>query len=484
MKKDKQIKLLPIDNRPVSYLLPKQIAEFSGIDLNLPEREKLGDLKKGSDLSYIDRWVNDIPNNSCLILSLDNWIYGGLVQSRKHLGSLEELKKRALGLININKVKKYGFSSIMRIPSHNNTDEEKDYWKKYGEKIHNWSKLMYMVGRGIKEGYSTHEELIEKWYQCTKEIPARILADYKGHRDKNLSINMFWLESMHQQSFNYLIFSSDDSSKYGLNVAEAEHLKNEIIKHNFKHSVKVMSGTDEIPLVLLTKSILDSMSIKPSVSVYFNSIEGANQIARYESNTIKTSVLNQLETLDLNLTDFEKSDIVLFIHVADSQQGDHVFEITPKDTENNACDILNILKKSQKPFIIADLAYANGADPKFISLLLNTQINWRNCYGYSAWNTCSNTIGSALAIGINRWIAEKNNTFNEIAFKKCLLTRFLDDYAYQAEIRNSNISEETINGMMKKYVQKFSRVLRLDNIDIKCKLPWNRSFEIELVNVI
>jgi len=138
-----------------------------------------------------------------------------------------------------------------------------------------------------------------------------------------------------------------------------------------------------------------------------------------------------------------------------------------------------------KPFIILDLAYANGADPLLIESLLNTNINWQNCYGYSGWNTTSNSTGSALAIGINRWLAEKKNRFNYEEFKKCLLTRFLDDYAYQTQIRHPQITEEETNNRIKSFVEDFSRILDLDNISVKCTLPWKRSFEVEIdINVL
>ena len=35
------IALLPLDDRPVSYLLPKQIADFSGVNLILPEKDDM-----------------------------------------------------------------------------------------------------------------------------------------------------------------------------------------------------------------------------------------------------------------------------------------------------------------------------------------------------------------------------------------------------------------------------------------------------------
>lgn len=480
------IALLPLDNRPVSYLLPKQIADFSGVNLILPERENLGDLKRGSNLPYIETWLNDTVGTGRdqslqLIIALDNLVYGGLVQSRKHSKSLDELKRKISFIKELNKIKKYGFSSILRISNNNNAEEEKEYWKDYGEKIFNWSILMHKVGRGVKEERISHEELIEKWYQSAKLIPSDILSDYKGHRDKNFTINLEWLESLHNNCFQHLIFSCDDSSKYGMNVVEAEYLKEEIKKHNFSKLATVTSGTDETPLVLLTKAILEKSKIKPAISIYFNSIEGMNQNAKYESCSIYASVLNQLKILDIEIKELEKSDIALYIHLADSIQGDHIFGELPKDTKNNASKLIKFLEETSKPFILIDLAYANGADPVLIELLLKAKINWNMCYGYAAWNTCTNSIGSALAIGINRWIAEMRKTFSKEAFKKCLLTRFLDDYAYQTQIRHSKITEQEINEKIKTYVQKFSTLLSLDNIKVNCKLPWKRSFEVECI---
>ncbi len=491
MSNTNSIALLPLDNRPVSYLLPKQIANFSGISLILPERKYLGDLITEADLCYLKKWLKELLDISTLIISLDNWVYGGLVQSRKHTYSLEELRSHVdllrsdcEGLSQQTPITIYGFSSIMRIPNYNNSDEEKDYWKDYGETIFKWSELMHKVGRGIK-GDLSNEELIEEWYQSSKRLPVDVLVDYKSHRDKNFSINMLWLELLHNNYFKYLIFSCDDSAKYGMNVIEAEYLKDQINKHRFSHLAKVISGTDEIPLVLLTKAVLEQSTEKPLLSIYFNSNTGKDQISRYESDSIHKSILNQIETLELNNVELTKEDIVLCVHCADSVQGDHIFKNIPDNTKNNVVKFIEFLKSINKPFIILDLAYANGADPLLIESLLNANINWQNCYGYSGWNTTSNSTGSVLAIGINRWLAEKKNRFNHEEFKKCLLARFLDDYAYQTQIRHPKIKEEETNNRIKPFVKDFSKILDLDNISVKCTLPWKRSFEVEIdINVV
>ena len=186
MAKKDSVALLPLDDRPVSYLLPKQIADFSGIDLILPERKHLGDLKKGSDLNYIDQWLGDLVGNSrdcslTIIISLDNFMYGGLVQSRKHDFTLDDLKSRCRELSRQFPTMIYGFSSIMRIPNYNSSEEEKDYWKDYGEKIFRWSELTHKigdktVGASPAKGEARQRRrdlpvLIEEWYQSSKEIP-------------------------------------------------------------------------------------------------------------------------------------------------------------------------------------------------------------------------------------------------------------------------------------------------------------------------
>ena len=77
--------------------------------------------------------------------------------------------------------------------------------------------------------------------------------------------------------------------------------------------------------------------------------------------------------------------------------------------------------------------------------------------------------------------AQKNNTFNNNAFNKLMLTRFLDDWAYQANVRqqltNTNIED------LKKLIQPYQETLLNYfpiNDTINYKFPWNRLFEVEV----
>ena len=63
------IALIPIDNRPVCYTLPEQISKIdSNIQLFMPPREMLGDLKKIAD------YVTDSVDNDGVVKAVGKFI--------------------------------------------------------------------------------------------------------------------------------------------------------------------------------------------------------------------------------------------------------------------------------------------------------------------------------------------------------------------------------------------------------------------------
>ena len=132
---------IPIDNRPVCYELAKNICQIDeDIQLQIPPIEFLGSLLYYADTEKIFSWLESMPEADCFILSLDTLAYGGLIPSRRTNDSFNDIKRRIERLKPILKHKKvYAFSSIMRISNNNYNEEEKEYWKDYGEKIFAYS---------------------------------------------------------------------------------------------------------------------------------------------------------------------------------------------------------------------------------------------------------------------------------------------------------------------------------------------------------
>lgn len=443
-----KLAFVPIDNRPVCYTLPKLLAEIDeSIEFYIPDRKYLGGLKQEADIDHLFEWLITLPKLDAIILSLDTLAYGGLIPSRRCPETFEQIKERIETLKEIlegKDAKIYAFSSIMRISNNNYNEEEKEYWSKWGKKIFAYS-------------YHTHEGNRESC--ITNLIPSEILDDYIETRRRNFEINKIYLQWQKEGLFETLIFSKDDCAEYGFNVQEAQVLE--------KMGAYTKTGADEIPLSLLSRAIQGEIKICPK----FLEPESKNLISNYEDVSIEKSVLGQIELAGCKITDEENSDIILYINNFKNNQGEIVMKVGT-ESFSKTFTIPN------KPYMIADVRFANGADNNFVKELFKNKINDENFYGFSAWNTSANSLGSLICGAKIKFFAKK---YNEKAFKKLQITRFLDDWAYQANVRQQlekpNIEKTT--ELMKDFEKTLEKVLNT-NIAVNYKFPWERLFEVEV----
>lgn len=427
-----KICFIPIDNRPVCYNLAKDIAAIDeNIELFIPPREFLGDLTRSAGVNEIIEWIENIPECDAMVISLDTIAYGGLIPSRRFTDSLEDIKSRLKRLKPSLKNKKvYAFSSIMRISNNNYNEEEKEYWKDWGKKIFEYSYS------GVNDG-----------------IPQAILDDYLATRKRNFEINKTYLN----WGLNTLIFSKDDCAPKGFNVDEARELE--------RLGAKTKTGADEIPLTLLARAI--EKEIK--VFVEFTEPDYKDCISNYEDVSIEKSVQGQLELGGFTQVQTrEEADVILIVNNFIEKQGEHVMGWTTQPFRKT-------FTPPDKPYAIADVRYANGADNDFVEQLL-PQIDLKNFYGYAGWNTSANTIGSLIAGVKVRWNAGK---YNEAAFKRLQIIRFLDDWAYQANVRGMIENPCDIQDLMKPYEIKLAEIFG-QIPPIEYLYPWSRKFEVEI----
>jgi hypothetical protein len=83
-----------------------------------------------------------------------------------------------------------------------------------------------------------------------------------------------------------------------------------------------------------------------------------------------------------------------------------------------------------KPVTVADVAYANGAESRFVTMLLN-RTDVSKLAGFAAWNTAGNTLGSAIASGVIALHAQDTVLQAEAVF-----ARLVDDWLYQTKVRS------------------------------------------------
>lgn len=439
------IAFVPIDNRPVCYTLPEQICAMDGnIRLYMPSREWLGDLTKYADVDKIFQWLKDLPKVDAIILSLDTVAYGGLISSRRSNDSFEKIKERIEKLKEILKDKHaeiYAFSSIMRISNNNINEEEKEYWNKWGKKIFNYSFCMDKFGT-----------------ICKNEVPEEILNDYLSTRKRNFEINKIYLEWQKEKIFNTLIFSKDDCAEYGFNVQEARELE--------KLGGFVKTGADEIPLTLLARSIKGKLKVAP----IFLEPDCKDLISNYEDVSIEKSVKGQLNLAGCDICEPCDADILLYVNNFKDKQGEIVMKVLTEQFGGE-------FKTPDKSFMIADVRFANGADNAFVKKLFENDLN-ENFYGYAAWNTSANSLGSLICGAKVKYFAK---SFDRSAFQKLQAVRFLDDWAYQANVRQNLKTPDVdkITAEMRHYENVVFDKLK-SKYKIDYKFPWNRLFEVEI----
>lgn len=458
------IAFIPIDNRPVCYTLPELIcAQNDKVKLFMPERNMLGSLTKIADIDGILKWFESLENIDTVVACLDTIAYGGLIPSRRSTDTFEQIKKRIEKFKNLLTDKKvYAFSSIMRISNNNINQEEKEYWSDYGKKIFDYSYNIDKLGHADKN-----------------DIPDEILQDYLTTRKRNFEINKLYLT----WDLETLVFSKDDCAEFGLNVREARELE--------KLGGRVKTGADEIPLTLLARAV--NLSLKgqeisgnyhdkdltscppdflPSVKIapIFLAPEHKHLISNYEDVSIEKSVLGQLELAGCKISTPENADILLYINNFEHHQGEIVMGIDTKPFSGK-------WEKPEKPYIIADVRFANGADNAFVEKLFEAGLGENFC-GYSAWNTSANSLGSLICAAIVRHCEGAKQPWQSCDnFKKLQAVRFLDDWAYQANVRQ--IGTMDIKDLMKPFEKKVFEVLKA-HYSVNYSFPWNRLFEVEI----
>ena len=166
---------------------------------------------------------------------------------------------------------------------------------------------------------------------------------------------------------------------------------------------------------------------------------------------------------------------------------------TITDAHRELADMIEQELARGKKVILADIRYANGADNGLMKHLAERKI-LDKLYAYGGWNTADNTIGFVIAQSILM------NKANDTERTRLLATRYLEDWGYQANVRQS-IQNDIIAHTKGKATDVNIKPIRprliavsehkllafadqnlsfLDINDINITFPWNRTFEAEI----
>jgi hypothetical protein len=493
-----KVLLLPLDDRPVTYLLPKLVAQAAGIDCVIPPRKLMGTLQSPAQPEEIASWMEaeiTKENPDVLLLCLDTLLYGGLIPSRRSNETQGVIAKRAEYLRNWSKAGDkhraiYAQASIMRISDNYDNVEEKEYWAKYGKEIFSWSEKMHLLAEG-------KELAAQSLAVAEVKIPPAIRQDYLDTRMRNFKVNSLLVDYVEKSIIDYLAFSLDDSGTYGLNVMEKDRLLKLAASRNLQNAINCYAGADEVLCTLIARHLIAAAGVEPKIVVAFSPAEAANCKSRYEGQLIGDTLQQHLNALGLTQakTPADKANFLVIVHGSAGQQGDHIFSPGGSDmrrvnTEQAVKQTIRALEMVALPCVICDVAYANGADPVLVDALMQRPDLMRKVWAYAGWNTSGNTIGSALALAVASWYANytakhggKQNGKCQEALRSALFVRLADDWAYQTKVRTQlkgPLEPKELHGQMAPYVEKIAQAIEYGPKKIAFRHPWNRTFEIEI----
>ncbi|HOL54447.1 MAG TPA: DUF4127 family protein [bacterium] len=497
-----KIGFLPLDERPCNFKFPQYIARIAGVELILPPKEILSRKRTPADLKAIDEWLErESDNFDALVLSIDMFTYGGLIASRISQASTEESVERLEKIRDI-KLKHrdlpiYAFNIIMRTSNSNNNEEEKEYWKDYGMLLFQYSELTHKVK------LFNREEDKQLLHEVERNIPEEIIKDYLNGRERNHKVNLALIDLVKENIVDFALLTQDDASPYGFPAMEQKELRAKIREGRVQSKVIIYPGADEVGMLLIARAVNVKEGVKPIFKADFSSVNGPHIITRYEDRPLFEGIKGQINAVGGVLVDsISLAGIELLVNTPAIEQGEAYLFYNMDKVEGPARNLLSLEQIGRycaevlnMPVVLADVAYANGADLELIELLEETGFV-ENLTCYAGWNTSGNTLGTVIAAG-SAWISGSEIEDCEMALREFREVRFIDDWLYQAKVRTDVIEELKSRGInpwqledvemarimveekLKEEVEKRSEEifpLKIKRID----LPWNRLFEIDI----
>ncbi|WP_274652555.1 DUF4127 family protein [Paenibacillus humicola] len=509
-----RIVYLPLDERPCNARFPLQIAAATELEPVSPPLRMLGAKKRPADTKLLAEWLlEETAAAHALIVSLDMLVYGGIVPSRLHRLSAVQCRARLQTIVECKKrnpkLRIYAFNLIMRAPAYSSSDEEPDYYAQYGAEI---ARNGWLQDKQERDGLSEAER--QEWERLLAVLPREVLSDFTGRRQVNAAVNRMAVQMADEGWIDMLVVPLDDNARFGYSSAEQRRLLLEAAGRRVLDRVHLYPGADEVGCTLFARVFCDTMHYRPNVFVRYSSTAGLGVIPKYEDRSLGESVKSQLTAAGCAICDHaSEADVVLMIHsppvgqhlmaeTSDSLAGRNAAYFSEVNVREFAHAIRRYAEKGAT-IALADAAVCNGADTVLMELLSGSGL-LKHLSAYAGWNTAGNTLGTVIAHAVVESYyrkAEKASpgsarARNSEAF---LLSRFVEDWGYQAILR-SRIAREELPGLggstfdvsavhdevagrirsgMLAFIERELRDFEPARIRLeRVELPWKRMFEV------
>ncbi|MCI2169968.1 DUF4127 family protein [Schleiferilactobacillus perolens] len=495
---------IPLDERPCNYAYPIRLFDYVTDDqiISLPP-ELLGYRKHGANVELIRQFIDDnVRTAHVLVFSTEMVMFGGLLPSRvydpvkqapniqKYEQFLTKLRQKYPGL------KIFVSNLIMRTPRYSSGDEEPDYYEQYGKEIF---RRGWLNNKSERAALTTQEK--EELDDLQNTIPTAVIADYEGRRKLNLAVNLANVALVQQGIIDYLTIPQDDSAEYGYTAQDQAVVYGRVKMLRLQNRISIYPGADESGYTLLARAVQHGADRQTKIYPLYASPSGALTIPLYEDRPLNQTIeAHILAAGALPVETPAEASMILAVNTP----GNRMIEASSQrsqpeltyDTYRNLRGFVAKIKMylSQKKYVaVADSGYANGGDLELAGMLEQAGLI-DQLAALRAWNTDANTVGSTIATAIILRHATQRDRYQE------LLSCFLDDYCYQAIIRQQtvqnllpalglnyfnlgeqskqvadHVTEQTVE-VAKTFLP--SQMATLTPAKISISFPWNRMFEV------
>ena len=497
--KPDKILFIPHDNRPISDKQTAEVVEKLGYQVVVPPDNLLGNRENLGNPDALWTWIHaNAKEAKAAVISSDSLVYGSLVGSRKHNYKRGEVIERVSRFQQFRKenpkMSLYVFGSIMRTPRSGEASghEEPKYYRSYGGDIFRYTVLN---DKEEVEGLSRRETKEKAFLQ--ELIPKKDLADWLGRREKNFAVNEELIKLTRKNVFDYLVLGRDDNAPYCQTHLESRHLS-ESGRDLGKTKFQTMAGIDEMAMLLMTRSVNSLRREVPFVYTRYNWGRGPNTVPAYSDEKISISVNDAIIAAGgMAASSPVRADLVLMVNTNPNGKTYEANERTNDGREREGskyfADLVSDYVDKGFPVGIADISYANGADNALMEQLRKRNLLFK-IRAYSGWNTPTNSSGFVIGEGMLVRHMKKDDV------DALLLTRYLDDWAYQANVRNiiarqltwlrgdgvygsldakrEAVSLRTQNMLSRFVAENLPPFSSLEEIYVY--FPWNRMFESDI----
>ncbi|MBI4278478.1 MAG: DUF4127 family protein [Armatimonadetes bacterium] len=427
--------LVPTDARPCTrgYLL--DLAAATGWPVESPPAEWLGYRREPGDAQRLQAWAAErATDGAALVASSEMLLYGGLIPSRLGRESLSEIERRIdrLAALATAGADLYLAAVNLRIPLSTDGGEEPDYWPAHGAALHRYS--VARDRRDLGEGHDA--ELIA----ALAEIPPAVLEDFLWRRRRNLLANLHLVTLTAAGRARMLLVGQDDTAPRGLTRAEMDATQALAARVDVEGRVHLTSGADELCLRLLARLVNDRLEARPRVRVRFTFPDDRRLVPRYEAQPLEDTVHGHLRAAGAEVVDANE-DLLLLVHNFSGPAQKEAHDQAPgaEDAVLSTVSRLADARVRSIPAAVADVRYANGADDQLVRHLLRHP-EALGIVAYSAWNTCSNTLGTVIAdatIALHVRRGRLGAPDAGAILRRFLIQRFVEDWGYQAIVRKA-----------------------------------------------